>query len=80
MPNAACRVVFTILATGKVAVAAHELFPAAHGFFERQVLQTMKGIVVNECPHRPVLGDDLAGEVNDSPQLHSSRFDVRCAL
>jgi hypothetical protein len=36
----------------------------------------MEWVVVHESPHRPVLRDDFACEVDDPPQLHPSRFDV----
>ena len=36
----------------------------------------MERIVVHEGPHRPILRDHFAGEVNDTAQLHASGFDV----
>ena len=62
---------------GQIAVAPHELFAAPDGLFKRKVLEAMERIVVHEGPHRPVLRDDFACEVNDPTQLHPSEFQCR---
>src|SRR5262249_810063 len=65
-----------ILMAGQVAIASQELFAPPDGLFERKILETMERVVVHESPHRPVLRDDFACEVDDPSQLHPSRFDV----
>ena len=74
--NPARLQVATIDVAGQVAVASQELLAAPDGIFKRKIFQTVKRVVVNEGPHRPVLRDDFAGEADDASQLHPSRFDV----
>jgi hypothetical protein len=66
--------------TGKIAVAAHELFAAPDRLFKWEVFQTVKRVVMHEGAHRPVLRDDLAREMDYSSQFHPSRFDVGRAI
>ena len=61
---------------GEIAIAAHELFAAPDRFFERKIFKTMEWIVMHERPHRPILRNDFAGEMDDSAQFHPPRFDV----
>src|SRR5512147_2307642 len=70
------REVVAIHPAGEIAVPAHELLATTDRFFEWQVLQAMKRIVMDEGPHWPVLGNDLAGELHNAAQLHPSGFDV----
>ena len=76
-PDPAVFEVLTVQMAGKIAVAAHELLPAFNGFFERQIFNAVQWIVVDESPHRPVLGDDFASKTDDPAQFHSPGFNVR---
>jgi hypothetical protein len=40
----------------------------------------VKRIVVHERPHRPILSNDFAGELDDAAQLHPSGLDVDCTV
>ena len=62
----------TIQVTGKIAVAAHELFAALDGLFKRKVFQAVKRVMMHKGAHGPVLGDDFACEMDNPSQLHPS--------
>src|SRR5262245_34406641 len=64
----------------QVAVASQELLAAPHCLLERKVFKAMERFVVHERPHRPILRDDLACEMDHPSQLHSPRFDVGSVL
>jgi hypothetical protein len=55
---------------GKIPVPFQIFSAEAYGLFKREVFQAMKGIVMDEGPHRPVRGDDLAGEADQRAELH----------
>ena len=62
---------------GQIALATHELFAAAHGFVEGQVLQAVQRVVVDECPHRPVLREDFARPLDDVAQVSPRGVDLQ---
>jgi hypothetical protein len=68
--------ILSVHAARKVAIPTHELLAATNRFLEREIFETVERIVVHERPHRPILGDDFAGELHDAAQLHPSGLDV----
>ena len=70
---------FQILAierAGEITMSSHELLAAPGRLFKREILEAMKRIVMDEGPHRPVLRNHFAGELDHAAQLHPSGFDV----
>src|SRR5262245_7444547 len=65
-----------ILMTGKITVTPHELFAAPDCLLKWEVLEAVERLVVDECPHRPILRDYFTLEMNNPAQLHASGLDV----
>src|SRR5580765_6176859 len=65
---------------GEVAAASQELVAAPDGLLERKVFKAMERIMVHESPHRPILRDDFACEMDNPSQFHSPRFEVWSVL
>jgi hypothetical protein len=45
-----------------------------------EMFQATQRIMVNEGPHRPVMGDDLARKPDQAPESHALGLAVRCFL
>ncbi len=72
--NPAGAEVFAICLTGQIATAAQQALRFAHGLFEVEFFEPVQRIVMHECAHGPVVGDDLARQPDQSFQLHPLGF------
>jgi len=65
---------------GQIALAAQQPSGAPDGVVEVQILQAVQRVVVDEGPHGPVGGDDLAGNEDQPAQVHPPGVGIAAGL
>ena len=66
LQNSAAMEILTKHLIGQIWITTQEELPLANRFLEVEFFEPVQRIVMHECPHGPVIGDDLACQSDQS--------------